>query len=91
MASFQVDIYSLGIILFEFYQPFKTEMEKHKTIKEVREGVIDEDFKTRWAKQVSTGLKETAILLKDCWNGCWCVERLYGGIIFYSYNNFVSI
>ena len=66
-------------------------MEKHKTIKEVREGVVDEDFKTRWEKQVSTGLKETALLLKDCWNGCWCVERLYGGIIFYSYNNFVSI
>lgn len=52
LVSFQVDIYSLGIILFEFYQPFNTEMEKYKSIKEIRKGNLEEKFKTQWIEQV---------------------------------------
>ena len=47
--SSKVDIFSLGIILFELYQPFATSMERAKTIQQLkRKGIVpDSDLKTR--------------------------------------------
>lgn len=52
LSSLQADIYSLGIILFELFCPFITEMERVTCIKELRQGNLPEDFKTTWRKQV---------------------------------------
>jgi translation initiation factor 2-alpha kinase 1 len=48
----KVDIYSLGIVLFEFFQPFNTDMEKHKCIKDLRMGVVPQEFRNLWPEQV---------------------------------------
>ncbi|CAB4004207.1 eukaryotic translation initiation factor 2-alpha kinase 1-like [Paramuricea clavata] len=48
---FKVDIYSLGIVLFEFFQPFNTDMEKHKCIKDLRKGVVPHEFRQLWPEQ----------------------------------------
>uniref|UniRef100_UPI00398F514C eukaryotic translation initiation factor 2-alpha kinase 1 n=1 Tax=Pristiophorus japonicus TaxID=55135 RepID=UPI00398F514C len=46
--DFKSDMYSVGIILLELYQPFGTEMERNKTLMALREGHISEDFTHRW-------------------------------------------
>lgn len=47
------DIYSLGIIFFELFFPFSTGMERAKVLKDLRRGVLPEDFVTKWPKEVS--------------------------------------
>ena len=51
--SFQCDMYSLGVVLFEMCQLFKTDMERLKTIEELRQGSIPEQFRLQWPLQVS--------------------------------------
>ena len=50
--SFQSDIYSLGIILFELYHPFFTAMERIESISRLRDG----DWKTDEVSQDISGL-----------------------------------
>ncbi|XP_076449819.1 eukaryotic translation initiation factor 2-alpha kinase 1-like [Babylonia areolata] len=45
------DMYSLGIILFEMCNLFKTDMERLKTIEEVRQGRMPEQFTQQWTHQ----------------------------------------
>ncbi|KAJ9081659.1 hypothetical protein DSO57_1012327 [Entomophthora muscae] len=51
------DIYSLGIIFFELFFPFSTGMERAKVLKDLRRGVLPEDFVTKWPKEVSIVFK----------------------------------
>lgn len=48
----QADIYSLGIILFELFCPFGTEMERVKNIKDLRQGRLPQDFCEQWPEEV---------------------------------------
>ncbi|XP_031565352.1 eukaryotic translation initiation factor 2-alpha kinase 1-like [Actinia tenebrosa] len=59
----KADIYSLGIILFELFWPFTTEMERVTCIKELRQGNLPGDFKATWPKQSELILKMVAA---DC-------------------------
>ncbi|RUS19490.1 kinase-like domain-containing protein [Endogone sp. FLAS-F59071] len=43
-----VDIYPLGIILFELYHPFGTAMERAKILNHLREGKLSHEFVARW-------------------------------------------
>jgi translation initiation factor 2-alpha kinase 1 len=54
---FKVDIYSLGIVLFEFFQPFNTDMEKHKCIKDLRKGAVPHEFRQLWPEQVGDSIE----------------------------------
>jgi len=55
----QADIYSLGIILFELFCPFGTEMERVKNIKDLRQGRLPQDFCEQWPEEVRCGEPET--------------------------------
>ncbi|KAK3581137.1 hypothetical protein CHS0354_033931 [Potamilus streckersoni] len=59
------DIFSLGIILYEMFNLFRTEMERVKTLKELREGKISETVLTYWQPQAETILKMTNKLHKE--------------------------
>lgn len=50
----QADIFSLGIILFELFCAFGTEMERVKDIKDLRQGRIPQDFCEKWPEEVRT-------------------------------------
>lgn len=47
----QADIFSLGIILFELFCAFGTEMERVKNIKDLRQGRIPQDFCEKWPEE----------------------------------------
>jgi len=49
----KVDIYSLGIIFFELYQPFATGMERAESLKELKKGVLPDYFVKKFPKEVS--------------------------------------
>lgn len=46
--NYKVDIYSLGLILFELYMPFGTEMERIQTLKNLRLNKFPDDFKEKF-------------------------------------------
>ncbi len=48
----QSDMFSLGLILFELYQPFRTEMERLSTLNDVRRGLVPPAFREKWPAQV---------------------------------------
>jgi serine/threonine protein kinase len=50
-TSNKVDIYSLGIILFEMYNPTITAMERAKALDNVRKGIISEQFRSMYPKE----------------------------------------
>ena len=50
---FQSDMYSIGLILFELYQPFCTGMERSKTLMDIRKGIISPMFTERWSMLVN--------------------------------------
>lgn len=41
-------MYSIGVLAFELFQPFGTEMERVCTLDSLREGKIPESFSQRW-------------------------------------------
>ncbi|KAI8377757.1 kinase-like domain-containing protein [Radiomyces spectabilis] len=47
----KTDIYSLGIIFFELYQPFATAMERAEAIDHLKRGVFPEGFVERYPKE----------------------------------------
>lgn len=53
LLVFQSDMYSLGVILFEMCQLFKTDMERLKTIEKLRHGLVPQSFRLHWSHQVS--------------------------------------
>ncbi|CAG5909364.1 unnamed protein product [Menidia menidia] len=42
------DMYSIGILAFELFEPFGTEMERVRTLGDLREGKIPDQFSHRW-------------------------------------------
>ena len=58
-TGMQADIYSLGIILFELFCPFGTEMERVKNIKDLRQGRLPQDFYEQWPEEVRCVKAET--------------------------------
>ncbi|XP_037133735.1 eukaryotic translation initiation factor 2-alpha kinase 1 isoform X1 [Syngnathus acus] len=42
------DMYSIGVLALELFQPFGTEMERVRTLGDLREGKISESFSNRW-------------------------------------------
>ncbi|XP_036937571.1 eukaryotic translation initiation factor 2-alpha kinase 1 isoform X1 [Acanthopagrus latus] len=42
------DMYSIGVLAFELFQPFGTEMERVRTLGNLREGKIPDSFCQRW-------------------------------------------
>lgn len=51
--SYKVDIYSLGLILFELLMVFSTEMERIETIKMLRQNRFPDGFKENFESEVS--------------------------------------
>uniref|UniRef100_A0A1B6DK79 non-specific serine/threonine protein kinase n=1 Tax=Clastoptera arizonana TaxID=38151 RepID=A0A1B6DK79_9HEMI len=49
--NYKVDIYSLGIILFELLVPFKTQMERMKTLTDLRLNMFPENFKENYKQE----------------------------------------
>ncbi|KAG2173217.1 hypothetical protein INT43_004591 [Umbelopsis isabellina] len=49
----KVDIYSLGIIFFELYQPFATHMERAEHLRELKKGVLPDDFVKKFPKEAA--------------------------------------
>lgn len=49
---FQADIYSLGVILFELFQVFCTDMERGISISNMRDGVLPNKFLQEWPEEV---------------------------------------
>ncbi|KAM9425497.1 eukaryotic translation initiation factor 2-alpha kinase 1 isoform 2-T2 [Pholidichthys leucotaenia] len=46
--NFMSDMYSIGILAFELFQPFGTEMERVRALEDLREGKIPDLFCHRW-------------------------------------------
>uniref|UniRef100_A0A914X821 Eukaryotic translation initiation factor 2-alpha kinase 1 n=1 Tax=Plectus sambesii TaxID=2011161 RepID=A0A914X821_9BILA len=53
----KVDIFSVGVVAFEMYYPFRTYMEKIHNIMEVRNGMIPPVFQKRWPSVAETVLQ----------------------------------
>lgn len=51
--NYKVDIYSLGVILYELLVVFGTEMERINTIKQLRSNQFPNDFEHRFPNEVS--------------------------------------
>lgn len=49
----KVDIFSLGIILFELFHPFATRMERHDVLEDLKNGIIPAAFVKRWPKETT--------------------------------------
>lgn len=56
----KADIFSLGIILFELFCSFGTEMERVKNIKDLRQGRLSQEFSELWPEESNLILKMTA-------------------------------
>ena len=48
VLGLQADMYSVGVVMYELYQPFSTEMERIHCINQLRKGHIDAGFQKRW-------------------------------------------
>ncbi|XP_067650772.1 eukaryotic translation initiation factor 2-alpha kinase 1-like [Haliotis asinina] len=59
MYDNKCDIFSLGVILFEQYNRFVTEMERHEAITSLKKGEIPEGFSQHWSGQAKAVLKMT--------------------------------
>ena len=51
--NYKVDIYSLGIILFELLVPFKTAMERSCTLTDLRNNKFPQDFQDQFPQEVT--------------------------------------
>lgn len=48
LLPLQSDMYSIGVLALELFQPFGTEMERVRTLGDLREGKIPDSFCYRW-------------------------------------------
>lgn len=46
------DMYSVGMLTFELFQPFGTEMERVRSLGDLREGKLSDSFCSRWPRMV---------------------------------------
>ncbi|XP_057681844.1 eukaryotic translation initiation factor 2-alpha kinase 1 isoform X1 [Corythoichthys intestinalis] len=53
------DMYSIGMLALELFQPFGTEMERVRTLSDLRQGKIPESFSNRWPVLANYILKLT--------------------------------
>jgi len=51
MYNAKCDVYSLGMILFELFQRYSTEMERGQSLSDLRKGIIPEVMYTNWKIQ----------------------------------------
>ena len=51
--SYQTDVYSLGIILFELLHPFGSAMERAKVLQQLRNHIVPEEFVTALPKEAA--------------------------------------
>lgn len=65
--SYKVDIYSLGLILFELLMVFSTEMERIETIKMLRSNRFPNGFKENFQNEVSA--LQNNFVSRNCMNG----------------------
>ncbi|NXY06941.1 E2AK1 kinase, partial [Pteruthius melanotis] len=72
--DFKSDMYSMGVILLELFQPFGTEMERTEVLKRLRTGQIPPTFYQKWPTQAkyvqlltspSAAERPTAAQLRD--------------------------
>ncbi|XP_061519957.1 eukaryotic translation initiation factor 2-alpha kinase 1 [Phycodurus eques] len=54
------DMYSIGVLALELFQPFGTEMERVRTFGDLREGKIPDSFSSRWPVLANYILKLTS-------------------------------
>ena len=67
-VSFQSDLYSVGLIMYELYQPFYTEMEKCGSLRQIRDKqVLSQEFTAAWPVQVSSQQLNLAVLPVITW------------------------
>lgn len=52
-----MDVYSLGIVAYELYRPFRTYMEKMHLVMRARQGIIDEATVERFPQVVRISTK----------------------------------
>lgn len=55
--DYKVDIYSLGLIFFELLFPFGTEMERHRTLEDIKKNKYPPNFVKQYSEPVSTYLR----------------------------------
>lgn len=60
MYDNKCDIYSLGILLYEEFSQFHTEMERLQCLDGLRKGEIPEEFQKQWPTQTNAILKMTS-------------------------------
>lgn len=49
--NYKVDIYSLGLVLFELLVPFSTQMERCQTLSDLRQNKFPSDFQRKYAQE----------------------------------------
>ncbi|XP_061666679.1 eukaryotic translation initiation factor 2-alpha kinase 1 [Syngnathoides biaculeatus] len=54
------DMYSIGVLALELFQPFGTEMERVRTLEDLRKGKIPDSFRSRWPVLANYILKLTS-------------------------------
>ncbi|CAG2235542.1 EIF2AK1 [Mytilus edulis] len=59
------DIYSLGVILYELFHWFKTDMEKYKSLELLRQGEIDAQILQHWPEQAKAVIQMTNSVHSD--------------------------
>ncbi|EMP26809.1 Eukaryotic translation initiation factor 2-alpha kinase 3 [Chelonia mydas] len=67
--SHKVDIFSLGLILFELLYPFNTQMERVRTLTEVRSLKFPPLFTQKYAQEVN--IFDLSSILQSNWNAKW--------------------
>lgn len=50
--SYKVDIYSLGLILFELLVPFSTQMERIQLLQDIKENKFTKSFQEKYKSEV---------------------------------------
>ena len=48
VSALQSDMYSIGVLALELFQPFGTEMERVRTLENLRGGRVPDSFGCRW-------------------------------------------
>jgi translation initiation factor 2-alpha kinase 3 len=64
--NYKVDIYSLGIILFELLIPFSTKMERVVTLTNLRKSIFPDNFSIQYPDEVSFKISSIHLFLLPC-------------------------